>query len=382
MKNKRFSLLAALGALLLLVGLMGLWFAPGLVQYAFVPSVSPAAAADDGAADESAKVSDPLPAFSQVRQTLADAFPLLSLHGQKTGVTLTAGAVSQNDVCLYLVTPVCNELYPRRFCAGRPISPVDVEESAKVIVLSRQTAFLFFGQEEALGRQVTLGGLTLEVVGVADHDRRPGETGETAAWVPFGLLPDADLLVFSSQSPADTRLLPLFEAAAKEAFGPGTLLSLPKERMAATMALRFVLLAVGLCLLKKWLSWLSCWNRKRFARVREQMLRSYAGKWVPCAVLILLPSALLLALSVGAGYALAVFALQPAFVFPEWIPESLGDFSTWVARFWSLTSSAANPVSLVTPELAEIRFFAAILRTGLLFLGTGLLLPRFGKSEG
>ena len=44
------------------------------------------------------------------------------------------------------------------------------------------------------------------------------------------------------------------------------------------------------------------------------------------------------------GCLLAVFAVAPAYVFPEWIPESLGDFSKWAARFWDLTGAAAQPV--------------------------------------
>ena len=87
---------------------------------------------------------------------------------------------------------------------------------------------------------------------------------------------------------------------------------------------------------------------------------------------------LLTGLTVAAGYGIAVLAVEPIRFFPNWVPESLGDFSAWVSRFWDLTAEAARPVSLQTPELAEICFWEGFVRWGLLLalLGTVRLCVR------
>ena len=167
----------AAGVLLLAAGLLALWTGPGLIQYAFLPRQE--------------KLPDLLSRLEDVRAAMDTTLPQLTLHAQKSGVTLTADSVSRNDVCLYMTGPNWHEVYPRRFLAGRPVSAADAEEKARVIVLDEKTAFLFFGDRDPLGQTVSLGDLKLEVIGVAAHDRRIGEPGPWAAWVPLGLMEDA-----------------------------------------------------------------------------------------------------------------------------------------------------------------------------------------------
>ena len=90
---------------------------------------------------------------------------------------------------------------------------------------------------------------------------------------------------------------------------------------------------------------------------------------------------LLSALTIGAGYLLAVFAVSPAYVFPEWIPESLGDFSKWVARFWNLTGEAAKTVQMQTPELAEARFWGSLTKWGAILALVGTILTMLKNAE-
>ena len=353
MKKLRISLvLLVLGALLAGVGAVGLSLGPGLIQYAFLPP------ADTGGL---------LDSLSRAQTALAESFPLLTLHGQKSGAALTAGSASQNNVCLYLTGPAWNEVYPRRFLSGRPVSRVDVEQKNPVIVLDRETAFLFFGDRDPLGQSVTLDGTRLEVIGVAEHSRRLGETGSYAAWVPLGTVKDCELMVLSA--PAGSRgLLTAFQTAASDAFGAGTVISLPKEGERALMILRWPGLILALWGLMLGIRGYMAFCGRQWRLVREESRRLYAARLLPKALLRLLPAALLGAVLIAAGAGIAVLAVGPAQVFPEWVPESLGDFSTWVSRFWNLTADAAKSVSLRTPELAELRFFGALIRWGVVLM--------------
>ena len=349
MKRFQFSFVLLLGLVLLIAGIIGLTGGPAVVQYAFLPP-----------ADSTGL----LKSFTDLQAAQAASFPLLTIHGQKSGVTLSAGSASQNDVTLYLTGPAWHEVYPRRYLAGRPISRMDVEQGGKVIVLDQETAFLFFGEKDPLGQTVTLEGESLEVVGVAAHSRRIGETGKAAAWAPLGLKTDCDLMALSAPVTADSSLLSAFQTAAAEAFGAGTLISLPKEGARATMILRWTGLILALWGLLRGIRWYRRYARRQWIRIREESRRRYAGRLLPYALGQLLPVGLLGAGAIGIGAVLAILAVNPAQVFPEWVPESLGDFSAWAARFWNLTAEAGKPVTLKTPELAEVRFWGALVRWG------------------
>ena len=51
-------------------------------------------------------------------------------------------------------------------------------------------------------------------------------------------------------------------------------------------------------------------------------------------------------------------------MFVEWVPEVLVSWGAIRGRFWELVNAASKPVNLMTAEMAELRFWAAILRWG------------------
>ncbi len=348
MKRFRFSLVLLLGALLLGVGVIGLTLGPSLMQYAFLPP---------------ADMSGILTTYTELQTSLQESFPTLSLHGIKNGVSLSLGNKAQNDVTLYLAGPGYQEVYPRRYLSGRPVSRVDIERSSPVIVLDQETAFLFFGEKDPIGQTVSLDGLNVEVIGVAAHSRRTGEAGGNAAWVPLGTVSDCGLMVLSTPS-ADADMLTALQTAAVEKFGQGTLISLMKEGTRATMILRWTGLILALWGLLVAARWYGGFVVSQWRRIRAEGKKRYTGRLLPYAALQLLPVLLLGAVLIAVGSAIAVLAVDPARIFPEWVPESLGDFSAWAARFRSLTAENAKSVTLKTPELAEVRFWGGLIRWG------------------
>jgi putative ABC transport system permease protein len=80
---------------------------------------------------------------------------------------VTAGNITRR-VDVYGVTPEYADIRNRRVSAGRFISDRDVDTSAPVIVLGFNLKRRLFGGEEALGRQVNLGGRRLTVIGVGE----------------------------------------------------------------------------------------------------------------------------------------------------------------------------------------------------------------------
>lgn len=366
-KGKRFSILLLLGLALVVTGLVAIQ-GNGPSQYAFLPGTENAA----GVAES----------LEKVRDKLEGAASRVTLHGFRRSVTLSAGTKAKNGVTLYQAGPNWHEAYPRPFVSGRPVSQADIDDGSRVIVLDRDTAFLLFGDAPAEGQKVTLEDNTYTVAGVAENSRRLSETGIPSAWVPLGQGGKSDMMVLSCFAGSDSGSQTLVREAAEEIFGAGTLICPEKERTRETMIPRLVAIILAVWLLLRWCRFLGTLWRKQAGRIRDKSRSQYALKTSLYGLKALAPVILLSILTIGAGYLLAVFAIEPASILPEWVPESLGDFSKWGSRFRSLMAEAANPVQLQTAELAEIRFGGLLVRIGTALSLTGALLLCLGKKRG
>lgn len=368
----RISLVLVIGVILAAAGLTALLRGPGLVQYTFLPG------------EETTPVL--LEELDTMRESLKDSFPVITLHAQKSGQSLTYGDVaSQNEVVIYAVGPNWYEAYPMQMAAGRPVTALDSRQNAKVIVLDRETAFLFFGESDPIGKTVSLDGNALEVIGVAEHSRRIGETDIHAAWVPLGTL-KGSLMVVSAPLSKASSLMKVFESAATEQFDKnqdrnGTLISTARETVGQTMTLRITAVIFAIWLLKKWIAVLSGIWRAAAERIRGKSKQWYPMRMIPYSAAQMLLPILLTAVTIGAAYLIAIFAVNPAYVYPEWIPESLGDFSKWTARFWNLTGDAARTVQMQTPELAEARFWGGLTQWGTVLILAGVILTMLKSAK-
>ena len=394
--KRRFhlSFLLLAGILMLGAGLIGLTTVPDLMQYAFIPQaesnalmpeaspVETEALTPEQSGEDTEPVSQPQPEIETIMldkydnalEEMGSTFPGLTLHGIRNGTGLDVTGRSQS-VCLYVIGPSWNEAYTPRIINGRELVRLDVVKQNDVIILDEKTAFKFFQAEDPIGRTVTLNGTEMEVVGVAAHSRRIGETTENAAWVPLDKVNDCDLMVLSAVSPSSS-LFSVFRKQAEERFGSnGTAISLRKEKIRALMPLLLVFIVVAIGLLKRWISWLGGYGRARVAEVRAESKRRYALQLIPYALGHLVLPALLIVLAVAACYGVAVLAIGPLKVFPDSIPDTLGEYTSWVEKFWYLTGQAAKPVTLKTPELAQIQLWS-----GMIQWGTLLILLRAAKN--
>ena len=394
--KRRFhlSFLLLAGILMLGAGLIGLTTVPDLMQYAFIPQaesnalmpeaspVETEALTPEPSGEDTEPVSQPQPEIETIMldkydnalEEMGSTFPGLTLHGIRNGTGLDVTGRSQS-VCLYVIGPSWNEAYTPRIINGRELVRLDVVKQNDVIILDEKTAFKFFQAEDPIGRTVTLNGTEMEVVGVAAHSRRIGETTENAAWVPLDKVNDCDLMVLSAVSPSSS-LFSVFRKQAEERFGSnGTAISLRKEKIRALMPLLLVFIVVAIWLLKRWISWLGGYGRARVAEVRAESKRRYVLHLIPYLAGKLLPVALMIAATVAVCYGVAVLAVRPLWTFPEWVPETLGEYPSWISKFWDLTSAAAKTITIKTTELAEVQFWSS-----LILWGTMLILLRAAKN--
>ena len=354
-KKVRVSLLGAAGALLLLAGLCGLYSGPEISQYAFAPENQ-----------DTGKI------LEQAEKELDGAFPAVSLHGSRGDLTLETEKRKQGGITLYQIRGDWQSVYTQAFTAGRPLSRGDYGHA--VIVLDAETAFQLFGDEDPLGQRVKIGGKAFETVGVAKHARRIGETDPRAAWIPMGVegAPENEILVLSAGGKSGAALRTVFETVARNAVGDGQAFHLGKERSRGTILPRAVALIFGIRLLAAWIRRCGRKSRKWIAEIRARSKVRYPRQMAGYFLLRAGGITLLYAGAVALGAGLAVMAVQPMTVFPEWVPEILVDPESVAKRFWDLTSAAARPRKWRTPEIAEIRFWSGAVRWGTVILLAGL----------
>ena len=353
-RKRRIHWLIPLGCLLAAVALVGLMGTPRLIQYAFLPG------------DE---LSSYIDRVEDVTRALDGAAEIVTLHGIKNGapVSVDEGA-AESDVALYMVGARWNEAYPRRMTDGEYLSYAAIAARDCAVVLDDKLAFKLFSDHEPVGQRVLIGGQRFEVVGVAAHTRGVGEACQYAAWIPLGSEETlgCDLMVATAVSGIDGGLMTLFGNAAKEAFGEGSLYGLMKERMRAGMILRFIALAMALRLLRVWIGVLKRVGEAWLADYRARIQTRYFRQLIGFAALRVLAMLLAAAATLAVCWGLMNFFVEPVKVFVEWVPEVLVSFASIRGRFWELAGDAARMVSLVTPELAALRFWAFVLRWGVI----------------
>ena len=165
--GRRFSILALLGILLILVSLVGIHFAPDLLQYALLPSsdsrsISPQVPPDpsdiessmeeeDSSSDISSRSSadSSTTAISSPARDALDHYaslvsssvwagenPVMTLQGQKSHSSVSrSSGTSIGDVRLLFAGPRFFEVYPEKLTEGRGISDAEVRSHSLSAVL-------------------------------------------------------------------------------------------------------------------------------------------------------------------------------------------------------------------------------------------------------
>ena len=346
-RKLRVNILCLLGVLLTIAGVAGMLDGPNVSQYAALPPEG-----------------DLLGPLEKMETAWEDTSRPVSVHETTGGISLTAGAKSQDDVNLYQVGGNFFQVYPRTFVSGRPLSRGD--SGKNVIVLDERLAFLLFGDQEAEGKTVRIGEAVYTVAGVAAHRRRIGEKSEYTAWIPVntGNAPKAEIAILTLGGRSADAERTLFEASCADALGSGQAFDLTRERIRGCIILLFALAGWCLFQMARGVRALKKVCRTWYDRTREDLKAHYPRQILGRMLARCLGAALLWGMLIGAYALLVMGAARLMMVFPEWVPEELVSASAIARRFWDLTGMAASPVQFRTPELAEIRFWSGLIRWG------------------
>lgn len=378
-----------LGVVLLVIGLIGAHGEDTLLQYAVrAPMIQSVSEENKGKVSPNQPLAELTEKLEGVWEELADVSTLKSLCGSATGVSMAADGGETVQATLNAVRGDYFALYPRLLLSGRLLQPEELKFGAKVIVLDEDLAIKLFSVSDPVDRYVKLGDESYRVAGIVRHRRSVGEAEEYGAYVPLSQIEKGsvqmDMLTVTARPVPKSGALSAFTAAMGNWQAGGSVYDLDKEAMRAGMLGRLVLCGAGLYLVLTLFRLLGRTTAARVSRfsweLRTEYLRILLPGLIRDGVLLLLGYAATLAGCAG----LTLFALQPVYVFPEWIPAVLVEWNDIHSTFWNLTGAAAQAVQYLTPEMARIRFFSIITHWGLVWLlfgGLSAAVARIRKPD-
>ena len=296
----------------------------------------------------------------------AETMTRWSLSGVIEQATLTAADADGGSATgrLTCFGKYGQELTPLLLRYGRLMYPEELEDGERVIILDEQLALAIFRVGDPIGRNVVLNGAKYQVIGVARHAKKVGDTQPGGAYVPYMSVIDQDLqldvLQIEAAPKSGVGANVSFRTVAEAWRSGGTLIDLGKESMGAWLWLRVTGFLAGMILLLRGIHLLNGSVSYFSRRVKQRLQSAYAVRLMPWMTWRILLFAAAYALCVGAFAVLMGFILEPVYVFPEWIPSVLVEWSDINDVFWKVWQGFATMRELRTPELMRLRFFTLI----------------------
>lgn len=356
-----------------------LYRVPSVAQYM---SAAPIESADEENADSA--LMDMIKQWNERKEELGT--------GARAGLAATtydsafsSSAEQTDSATLFCVSGGWFDAHPKFLKDGRLFSEAELTGGAKVVVLDQELAFKLFPTTEAVGGKTLIADAWYEVIGVVRHSRQPGDADEYGAYIPIVTAAKADLQTDYVQ--LDCALGIAGAARAVESVGTavlgtgGTVYDIDKEVMRAWMIVRVLIVLFALYVLA-WI--LRAWNVRTRALVegwRAEVMHVYFKKMLPSVLLFSFLQILGYAILIAAAYGVLALTIRPMYVFTEWIPEVIVEWSKITARAHSLMTQAAAPLKYQTREYATVRFYGALVRWGAVCVLIGLVMHKGGRKD-
>ena len=367
-KNWLMVILAVAGVGLALLSLIELDHTPDLLQYCALPG------------GEKKTIVQLNKICERISENLGEASEGIAFSWVSSANKLTRQGRTA-DCTLYAIGDGWLDICPRFLQWGRRINEAELQNGGRVCMMDAGLAFQLFGDPLPENPRIDLLGHSYRLVGTVRHagsllgGRGVGDEAPYDLYLPLsaalrdGFAATVEMLTLAPA--ADTGVEPQFLQAAKNYWREGdSLINLSKEAMRTTILPRIAMLFNGiyvLGLLFRRMNWLAAWLRDGY---REALRHSYARRLWPRLIGISLIHAVGYGALAALCGALAVFTVQPVYIFTEWVPENFVAWSSISKVFWNLTQTAAGLVRVGSRELRVIAFWGGALRWATVLLLT------------
>lgn len=280
--------------------------------------------------------------------------------------------VGSEQVTLYAVDELWQNVFHSTLYEGRSITKRDVELKTPCIVLSESTARRLFPSGDALGQKVAAEGVALEVVGLIRDGSTWGETDDAVAFVPISLDIALDTLCLSIPQTEAAASAAVWENSLRGILPGGTFHNLRQMYWIAWLPFYVTFLFF----LARGLGWsyktgkgqaASLWQKNKL-----DLQTHYFGQvWLPVTgrgVLLLLLGMAFLA----AVWGILQLCTLPLSVFPEYVPENLVGLSSWQQTVDAILKKAAVSRQYLSRESSSMETACFIAHTAYLFFALGM----------
>lgn len=280
--------------------------------------------------------------------------------------------VGGEQVTLYAVDELWQNVFHSTLYEGRNITRRDVEQKTPCIVLSESTARRLFPSGDVLGQKVLAEGVSLEVTGLIRDGDTWGESDDAVAFTPISLNIALDTLCLS---------IPQTEAAASAAIWENSLCGiLPGGTFHNLQQMHWIawlpFYITFLFFLARGLSWSYRTGKEKASFLwqnneRDLQTHYFGQVWLRVTgrgVLLLLLGVVFLA----AVWGILQLCTLPLSVFPEYVPENLVQLSSWQQTIDVILKEAAVSRQYLSWESSSMETACFLAHTAYLFFALGV----------
>lgn len=215
------------------------------------------------------------------------------------------------------------DLYHQTLLAGRLLGEKELEDGQPVAVVSTSLSYALWGEETVTNQPILMDGQQILVVGVVKQD-------QPIVYLPLALMADGDIQLVSGSNIRAA----VFDAAVQQHFPNGSHYSWKKEKMAASLPVRYLLVfLLGMLLISMW-KYVKQTNRRMLSWWREKQQHVYAGRMMLPTFGLTIAVLCTCGLWIACIYGLLCLAVEPVPLFPEWLPSDPSDLGRWVEVLW------------------------------------------------
>lgn len=281
-------------------------------------------------------------------------------------------SVGSEQVTLYAVDELWQNVFHYSLYEGRSITKRDMEQKTPCIVLSESTARHLFPSGNALGQKVMAEGLSLEVVGLIRDGQVLGEADDAVALIPLSLDMPLDTLSFNVSKTDTSGTAAIWESNFRGLLPGGTFHNMQQSIWVAWLPFYITLLfflgkGLGVAY-EKGKEIASALLQKSKQDLQTHYLRQVGLIVAARGILLLLMGLVFL----SAVWTFLLLCTLPLPLFPEYVPENPVQFSSWQQTLSALSQKASAAIQYTSRESTQMKDVCFLSHTACLLFVLGL----------
>ncbi|NLJ65028.1 MAG: ABC transporter permease [Christensenellaceae bacterium] len=299
--------------------------------------------------------------LDKLLEDYSDVISAKSICSYKDGCSVTSDRESSENARLIGVWGDVYMLKAPVLTSGRLLYREEIDEGACVAVLDEKTAVKLFRTGEPIDRFITISDTKFRIVGIIKHSRQASDMEELRLTIPLAALDKAGIQ--SDVYSANFRTVPGKGAYSKlkNVLGTwregGAIYNLTKEKQRSLLPVRWGLSAIGVLVLSLLLRLLRIFSKRLILHEKSKLEYSYFQRLLPIWIIKGIGVLILWAVWIALVYQLLNFTIYPVYIFPEWVPSVLVEWSDINTAFWNNRQDVSKLVEYRIPALIQLRFY-------------------------